>query len=303
MTDPLVLALDGSTDTCAAALLSYRSLQGGPRTWEVVAKRAVHDGRGQARVLLGLVDDMLAEVYGAAADIAAIVAGTGPGTFTGVRIAVATARSLALALRTPVLGVSTLGALAAAAAAKARVGVIVPVIDARRGQVFYGVYDPVDTAETDGGAPPLWRRLGEHAVCDRSEFVEILADLAGPRGEMTVIGAATALAERIEAIASGSGVRVRVAAVEAQWLVCGQDRLREPGGAPAGDRLQPYLTDSIVRRQGEKGIPDRLHVRAEVVELEVGQVGSPESVKPIYVRAPDADIHITKMRDPWATGR
>ena len=32
-------------------------------------------------------------------------------------------------------------------------------------------------------------------------------------------------------------------------------------------------------------------------------VGSPETVKPIYVRAPDADMHITKMKDPWADGR
>jgi hypothetical protein len=31
-----------------------------------------------------------------------------------------------------------------------------------------------------------------------------------------------------------------------------------------------------------------------------GEPGSPEAVKPIYVRSPDADIHITKMRDPWA---
>jgi hypothetical protein len=34
---------------------------------------------------------------------------------------------------------------------------------------------------------------------------------------------------------------------------------------------------------------------------EGGGVGTPESVKPIYVRPPDADIHITKMRDPWGT--
>jgi len=121
--EPLVLALDGSTRACGAALLRLRPLatagrqRPGACDWEVVATRTDVDGRGQARVLLQLVDKMLLQLRRSSADLGAVVVGTGPGTFTGVRITVATGRALGLALDVPVLGVSTLGALAAGTAA------------------------------------------------------------------------------------------------------------------------------------------------------------------------------------------
>ncbi len=116
MGDRLILALDGSTQTCTAALLApcARSQDG----WEVVAGGGDSKGRSQAQVLLQLIDDMLREVGGRPCDLGAIIAGTGPGTFTGVRITVATARALALALHVPVVGISTLAALAAEAASE-----------------------------------------------------------------------------------------------------------------------------------------------------------------------------------------
>jgi tRNA threonylcarbamoyl adenosine modification protein YeaZ len=64
------------------------------------------------------------------AEVDALVVGTGPGSFTGTRIGLAVARGLALALDLPAAGVSTLDALAAAAAG------VLPVVDARRGEVF-----------------------------------------------------------------------------------------------------------------------------------------------------------------------
>jgi tRNA threonylcarbamoyl adenosine modification protein YeaZ len=70
--------------------------------------------------------DLIDGVVGDPARIDAIVVGTGPGSFTSIRIALATARGLALALEVPVAGSSTLSAFSGGQ----------PVIDARRGEVF-----------------------------------------------------------------------------------------------------------------------------------------------------------------------
>jgi tRNA threonylcarbamoyladenosine biosynthesis protein TsaB len=65
-----------------------------------------------------------------------IAVGVGPGTFTGLRIGVATARALAQARSIPLVGVSSLQALALGAVAEGQGGMVVPVLDARRGEVF-----------------------------------------------------------------------------------------------------------------------------------------------------------------------
>jgi tRNA threonylcarbamoyl adenosine modification protein YeaZ len=170
MSERVIVAMDGSTHVSTAALLGCDPER------RVLATRTHADSRGQARVLLRLLDDMLQETGRTAEDIGAIVAGIGPGTFTGVRIAVATARALALALDVPVIGVSTLSALVAQAAtggSGAEGGMpeaIVPVVDARRGQVFYGVYRrPVDGR---------FARSEAFGVVDRDSLLSVIP--AGP---------------------------------------------------------------------------------------------------------------------------
>jgi tRNA threonylcarbamoyl adenosine modification protein YeaZ len=288
----VILAMDGSTNASTTALLVRGGAQeagtqvagaqgldaqsGACGAWQVLAERTDLDSRGQARVLLRLVQDMLQETGRAQEDIGAIVAGIGPGTFTGVRIAVATARALALALDVPILGVSTLSALAAEAAAsqESRGGavpdVIVPVVDARRGQLFYGVY------RRSGDA---FARTEPFAVCDRGALVACVASGA----QTLIVGDVAGL----EAPEGGPDVCFLPLQVRAVRLVAGQSALEEPGEGIEGSRLSGCLGESIVRAR-------------RAASWEPGELGSPESVKPIYVRSPDADIHITKMRDPWA---
>jgi tRNA threonylcarbamoyladenosine biosynthesis protein TsaB len=74
-------------------------------------------------------------------DLAAVAVDIGPGLFSGLRVGVATAKGLALALRIPVLGVSSLDLLAFPVRHTNRL--IVPVIDARRGELFYAFYRQV----------------------------------------------------------------------------------------------------------------------------------------------------------------
>jgi tRNA threonylcarbamoyladenosine biosynthesis protein TsaB len=98
---------------------------------------------GHATRLLALANDLLSDAGVAWGTIARVVVGVGPGTFTGLRVGVATARGLSQSLGVELVGVSSLLALSYAARASvpdARTGVL-PVIDARRGEVFAGVYD------------------------------------------------------------------------------------------------------------------------------------------------------------------
>lgn len=140
--DPLILAFDTSAAHCAAAVLL------GDR---VLASRVEVMAKGQAERLFGLLQDLLSAAGKDWPDLRAIAVGTGPGNFTGIRIAVSAARGLALSLEIPAIGVSTFEALAH--------GLPRPVlasIDARREQTFIQVLnlDGPSTAEiTDNNAP------------------------------------------------------------------------------------------------------------------------------------------------------
>lgn len=112
----LILAFDTATDRATSALVG---------DGEVLGERVSH-----ASTLLEDVDALLRQAGAHAGDIDTLAVGIGPGSFTGTRIGLATARGLAIALDVGVAGVSTLDALAAGAPGA------LAVIDARRGEVF-----------------------------------------------------------------------------------------------------------------------------------------------------------------------
>ena len=112
----LTLAFDTATDVATSALVDEGNVLG--------------ERVSVPRSLLADVDALLRDAGVGPFDLAALVVGTGPGSFTSTRIGLAAARGLVLALGLPVAGVSTLDALAAS-----RDGAY-PVIDARRGEVF-----------------------------------------------------------------------------------------------------------------------------------------------------------------------
>jgi tRNA threonylcarbamoyladenosine biosynthesis protein TsaB len=88
---------------------------------------AVGEARTEARLVLHAADELMRAAGVAPGELDRIVVGTGPGSFTGIRIGLATARGLALALDVSVAGVTTLDAYNGGR----------PVIDARRGEVFF----------------------------------------------------------------------------------------------------------------------------------------------------------------------
>jgi len=112
----LILAFDTATDVTTTALV---------RDGEVLGERV-----SRAVRVLADADALLRDARAEPGELSQLVVGTGPGSFTGVRIGLAAARGLAFSLSIPVAGVSTLDALAAGAPGA------VPVIDARRKEVF-----------------------------------------------------------------------------------------------------------------------------------------------------------------------
>ncbi|MGE0025806.1 MAG: tRNA (adenosine(37)-N6)-threonylcarbamoyltransferase complex dimerization subunit type 1 TsaB [Thermoleophilia bacterium] len=125
-------ALDTSTASPALALVN----DGGP-----VAELWLAPEPGAGRRVLEAVHGLLASVGATTADLDGVVVGVGPGGFTGLRIGLATALGLGQALGIPVTGASSLEALALGVAEAAPPGaVVVPVLDARRRELFAGVY-------------------------------------------------------------------------------------------------------------------------------------------------------------------
>ncbi len=132
----LLLAFDTAGPNCAVAVA--RAGGGGPR--HILARAEERIDRGHAEHLPPMVDAALAAAQAGYAEIDRIAVTTGPGSFTGVRVGVAYARGLALALDIPAVGVGSLDALAFPLARSGK-GTVVAVLDARRGEVYALVRD------------------------------------------------------------------------------------------------------------------------------------------------------------------
>jgi tRNA threonylcarbamoyladenosine biosynthesis protein TsaB len=139
-----VLALDTSAAASAAVV---------DDDGRTLATRSSGETRRHAEALTPLLDAVLAEAGVPRTALTAVVVGTGPAPFTGLRVGLVTARTLGLALGIPVHGVSSLDALALAAlgGAEPAGGEVLVVTDARRKEVYWARYRAVVGLGTDPG--------------------------------------------------------------------------------------------------------------------------------------------------------
>ena len=133
---PSILALDSSTAACSVALW---------RDGGVAARRFEILGRGHAENLLPMIEMVMAEGGQVPEDLDLVAVTTGPGAFTGLRLGLATARGLAVALGIPCFGCTTMETMAAAVQAAAGEA-IVTVLDSKRGDFYVQAFDAAGAA-------------------------------------------------------------------------------------------------------------------------------------------------------------
>ena len=126
-----ILNIETSTKNCSVSLSENGKL---------IAHKEINDGNySHAENLHPFIDAVLQSAIKTFKDLTAIAVSKGPGSYTGLRIGVSAAKGLSFALDIPLLSVNTLTVLAYRASAKS--GVIIPVLDARRMEVYQAVYD------------------------------------------------------------------------------------------------------------------------------------------------------------------
>lgn len=237
----LVLAIDTSTLIGALGWISAQP-EVPIRRVESFAESALPAGEGHAETLLGRIDSLLATGDHRVDQVELVVYGRGPGTFTGLRIGLSTAKGLALARGVPLIGLPSLECLALSAGVD---GLVAPVVDARRGEIFTGLY-----AITHAAGRPDARRLVDDCVVKPSDFGQLL-ERSNVKQPPLLIGNG---AERYREELASHGVLgpARSSAISAYWMaLIGLERFLERG---ADD---PQTIEPVYLREPDARLPQK----------------------------------------------
>lgn len=143
LSQAMLLALESSDRLCAACLIDEA-------TGAIAASKTIDIGRGHAEKMMGLISEVLDAANADYKALTGLAACVGPGSFTGIRVGLATATGLSIALDLNVRGVTSLQALALVAAASSRGRAILALVDAHRGDVYAQMFAsdgaPLDAA-------------------------------------------------------------------------------------------------------------------------------------------------------------
>ncbi len=221
-----LIALETATEACSAALYNDGD----------IAQRCTVQPRGHADLILEMINELLSEAGFKLRDLDGLAFGRGPGAFTGVRIAIGVVQGLAFGAELPVVPVSTLHALAQGAFREQGHGRVLAAIDARMGEVYWGVFEK--------GAAALLEPAGGEGV---------YAPDAVPRpAENGWFGVGTGWGTYAEALAAhlgrsilSDGERLPSARDIAALAVPVLDRGE---GLPAEKALPVYLRDQVARK-------------------------------------------------------
>lgn len=233
----VILGIETSVEQVGVALVDHRG---------VLAHSSLASERRHAESLAPMISFVLDQAGAAMSDLSAVAVDVGPGLFTGMRVGIAAAQSLAWALEIPVAPVCSLDALAHDMSWSE--DVVATALDARRGEVYWCLHRP---RAIDPAGPGPMTRVGDPVVGSPEDLAIHLAD----RGETVWC--------------AGTGFERHRASFEPLTLA------RFAGTA------NRYPTATAVALLGQSAVAAEATV-------------DPDRVAPLYLRAPDAEIH-------WAT--
>jgi tRNA threonylcarbamoyladenosine biosynthesis protein TsaB len=247
----MILAMETGGDLASLALLDGV---------DVVAERAFRHRMSLSRDLLPAIDQLLAAAEVPWAAVEAVAVGLGPGSYTGLRIGLVTAKSLAWAADRPVVGISSLAALVAPYPAPVD-ALLCAVMQARTGEFFAALYQRRD--ET-------LQVRAEPTVLTTDELASRLVSYPGP---VLLAGHVARFQEQAAAEAES----------EAAGPESGPSALPRPGslisGAPA------VMTGTVDEEPQARWIG-----RLAVARLRAGERDHPAALAPAYVRAPSPTL-------------
>jgi tRNA threonylcarbamoyladenosine biosynthesis protein TsaB len=266
-----LLAWDTSSKTGALSAIEWdRQSTAGWAGVRVLAEWSLNVEATHSERLLWAVEQMLKSASWKLEDVDVFAVGLGPGSFTGLRIGVTTARTLAHSLGKPLVGLSSLAALARPAASWAATQggktLVAAATDACKGEVFalWGQASSViDCAcRANGDYPGVWKRGVEEQV-------------------LTPDGLAKQLRKRLKETKA------------TQWIAIGEGFKRYPDVWPKAKQLTPpsLLSDSVTGRALGQ-------LAWEAVQAGAAESRDPLTVRPRYLRAPDAELKLKRGELP-----
>lgn len=230
-----LLAIDTATESCSAALLN-----GGSVRFEYTETAREH-----SRLILKMIDKLLAESGITPGQLDGLAFGRGPGSFTGVRIATGVVQGIAFAVDRPVVPVSSLAAIAQRNCRESDHRHVLTAIDARMGEVYWGAY-----ARGEDG---LMRACIDEAVCAPESVV-----LPQMQSACDWVGAGTGWCSYERALVTATG-SLSVSGFGPQ-LPHARDVLSlaqvdlERGLGVSAELAQPvYLRDNVARKSAQQG--------------------------------------------------
>lgn len=228
-----LLGLETSTDACSVALLRDEHLLSVATLWKP---------RAHAEHLAGMIDEVVRRAGLSPDELDVVAVAAGPGSYTGLRIGVSTAKGLAVATGAAVVGPSTLKALAASVQSYAQPGErLLAVLPSRKHEVYAALYAP---ATLEPVLPP-------EAVA-RADLFDRLTDAVG---EASFLVAGPAAPGVVDALASQDRLRLRRApnpdAYDARWVArLGLEQFRR-GDVEDVSVFEPvYLKPFVAKRAG-----------------------------------------------------